>query len=276
MKPMTPPRQTARLTGLVVLFVAITAFAIVGFSRPWLPPVASAHGSGVDGVIQYLLLTTGTVLVVGAAALIGLLWRYGRGQDTPSPVTSIRTERWWSVAPVLGMALIAEAGVLLKGLPVWKQVYGDPPEGAFIVEVTGQQFEWITRYPGADGRFGRTRPELVDQTANPAGLDSADPAGADDLVLRRALHLILDRPTHIRLRGRDVLHSFSVPAFRIKQDVVPGMIGGVNLTPTQAGEFEIACAELCGMGHYRMSGRVVVHPPADFDAWLASRKGPTP
>lgn len=76
----------------------------------------------------------------------------------------------------------------------------------------------------------------------------------------------------MRIRGRDVLHSFSIPEFRVKLDAVPGITGGMNFTPLRPGEYEIACAELCGMGHYRMGGRVFVHTPEDFDAWPASLK----
>jgi cytochrome c oxidase subunit 2 len=174
------------------------------------------------------------------------------------------------------MALIAETGVIVKGMPVWKQVYGPAAEGALVVEVTGQQFEWFMRYPGPDGVFGRTRPELVDQTSNLVGLDSTDAAALDDFVLRKQMHVVSGRPTHVRLRGRDVLHSFTVPAFRVKLDVVPGIITGLNFTATTPGVYEIACAELCGMGHYKMSGRVFVHTPEAYDAWLASREGPQP
>jgi cytochrome c oxidase subunit 2 len=129
--------------------------------------------------------------------------------------------------------------------------------------------------PGPDGVFGRTRPELIDQTSNLAGLDSTDTASLDDFVTRKALHVVAGRVVHVRIRGRDVLHSFSIPQFRVKLDVVPGIIGGMNFTPLTPGQYEIACAELCGMGHYRMAGRVFVHTPEDFDAWQASLKGPS-
>ena len=267
---MPQRRQTIEVIALILLFAGITAFTIVGFARAWSPPVASVHGEGVDSVIHYLLYTTGTVLLLAAGAFLFFLWRYGSRKTDLAPVASRRAERLWSFGPVLGMALIAEAGVMFKGLPVWQAVYGPAPPGALEVEVTGQQFEWIVRYPGPDGQFGKVKPEFVDQTSNPAGLDSADAAGHDDIVLRKALHLVAGRPTHVRLRARDVLHSFTIPAFRVKLDAVPGMVGGLNFTPNRTGEFEIACAELCGMGHYRMSGRALVHTQEEFDAWLTS------
>lgn len=272
---MTPRRQTFEIIALVVLFLSITLFTVVGFtSARWMPPpAASRHGVGVDAVIHYLIVTTGTILLIGTIAMVVFLWRYGRGRAAPSPEISARSERWITIVPVVGMALIAEAGVLFKGLPVWEQVYGDPPADALVVDVTAQQFEWIVRYPGPDGTFGRSRPGLVSQTENPAGLDRNDPAAADDIILRNRLYVPVNRPVYLRLSARDVLHSFSVPAFRVKQDVVPGKPGGTQFVPTRIGEFEIACAELCGMGHYKMGGRVFVQDAADYESWLASQRG---
>ena len=267
-------RQTIEIVALILLFLGITLFTIVGFvAVDWLPVAASQHAAGVDGVIRYLLITTGAILLIGTLALVAFLWRYGRGRPTASPQIRPKTARWVSLVPVLGMALIAEAGVMLKGLPVWHDVYGDVPEDALVVEVTGKQFEWIVRYPGRDGIFGRVDPALIDDEANPAGLVPEDPAARDDLVYRGRLHLPVGRTAHLRLRARDVLHSFAVPAFRVKQDAVPGIVTGTTFVPTLEGSYEIACAELCGMGHYRMGGTVVVGSEEDYERWLAEQTG---
>lgn len=265
-------KQTIEIVALLALFFAITALTVAGFAwRSWAPEVASEHGVGVDGVIQYLLITTGGVLVIGAAALMWFVWSYGRNRPTGPPQLSRRAEMLVSLLPVFIMALISETGVLLKGLPVWEEVYGQPPDGALVIEVTGKQFEWIVRYAGADGVYGQTSPELIENPANMAGLVPDDPAGADDIVLRNQVHVVVDRPVSLKLRARDVLHSFSVPAMRVKQDAIPGSIIPSNFTPTRTGEFEIACAELCGMGHYRMRARVIVHEPDEFEEWMAAR-----
>lgn len=259
---------------LVVLFLGITVLTVFGFvARDWMPAAASEHGAGVDGMIRYLLLTTGAVFIAGHLVLASFVWRYARGGPTGSPWADPRVERWWSLLPVVAMALIAEVGVLVIGLPVWAKVYGPVPEDAVVIEVTARQFEWIVRYSGKDGRFGRTDPALIRGAANPAGLDPRDPAGADDLVFRNRLHVPVGGTVYLRLRSRDVLHSFSVPAFRVKQDVVPGIVGSTMFVPTAAGEYEIACMELCGMAHYRMRGRVLVQSPEEFDAWLSQQAG---
>ncbi len=267
-------KQTPEIIALILLFLGISGMAFVGFgAKSWMPEVASEHGVGVDGVIRYLIISTGTVLAIGTLVFVWFLWRFGRGRPTGSPKTSIKSERWWSLVPVLGMALIAEAGVLVKGLPVWEQVYGPPPADALVVEVTAQQFEWIIRYPGADGEFGRVDPHLIHQTTNPVGIDRSDPAAQDDIVVRNRLHVPVNRTIFLRLRSRDVLHSFSVAAFRVKQDIVPGIIGSTKFVPTRAGEYDIGCAELCGMGHYRMRGTVIVYETEEFQRWLESQPG---
>jgi cytochrome c oxidase subunit 2 len=240
---MNERRQTAEIIAVILLFLGIALFTVIGFATNWLPPVASQHGVGVDGVIRYLLLTTGAILVIGAVVFVAFLWLYG------------------------------EAGVLIKGLPVWEQVYGEVPEDAVVVEANAQQFEWIIRYPGRDGAFGRTDPALIQRTANPLGLDQDDPAATDDVIIRGALHLPAGRTALVRLRSRDVLHSLSIAAFRVKQDIVPGMVGNTRFVPTRPGRYEIACAEVCGMGHYQMGGSVVVHAPGEFQEWLDDQTG---
>lgn len=266
--------QFAELVALIALFLGITVFTVAGFAaRAWAPPVASAHGAGVDGVIRYLALSTGTVLIVGTVVLSWLLWRYGRGRPAGQPTVSRRAERWWSLTPVVIIAVLAEAGVLAKGLPVWEMIYGATPPDALVVEVTAQQFEWIVRYPGKDGVFGRARPDLANAASNPAGLDADDPAALDDVVTRGGLHVPVGRAVQLRLQARDVLHAFSVAQFRVKQDVVPGMVITTQFVPTVVGRYEIACAELCGAAHYRMRGRVFVHTPDEYEAWLSSQAG---
>lgn len=271
---MSGKRQTLEAAALAALFLGLTIFTVVGFAmRTWQPTGASEHAADLDGMIGYLMWTTGVVFVIGHVVLVTFLVRYGRGAPAGSPVTSRRSEKLWSIVPVISMALISEVGVLLIGLPVWDEIYGDVPETAEIVEVTARQFEWVVRYPGPDGIFGRVAAELIDGQRNPVGLDASDPAGADDIVMRNQLHLPVDRAALLMLRSRDVLHSFSVAAFRVKQDIVPGMFITTMFTPTVEGTYEIGCAELCGLGHYRMRGRVIVHSEADFATWLQDQTG---
>jgi cytochrome c oxidase subunit 2 len=228
---------------------------IYGFaSQTWLPPVASKHGEGVDFVIHYLMVTTGIVFVIGHVALIWLVWRHsGTESSTYRPVSS-KTEWLWALVPVVFMAVVSEAGVLVLGHPVWNQLYGELPPNTIEAEVVGKQFDWLIRYPGKDGTFGRTDPEKVHETRNSFGLVKEDPAAADDIVERGILRLSVNRTASIRLRSHDVQHAFSVPSFRVKQDLVPGFPTHTQFQPTKVGEYEIVCAELCGLG-------VTVHTP---------------
>ena len=259
--------------GLIGFFGLLTGAVLYGFlAREWLPPVASQHGQGVDQVIRYLTVATGVVFVLGHLALIAMIWKYGGQNDSIHTPASRKVEWITALVPVVFMAGVAEVGVLIIGQPVWGQLYGDVPEDAIQIEVVGRQFEWRARYPGRDGKFGDFEAGLVNQRRNPLGLVEEDAAARDDIVTG-ALHLPVGKPILIRLRSQDVQHSFSVPQFRIKQDLVPGTPTQIQFVVTQEGEYEIACAELCGLGHYTMKGRVIAHSPEDFQKWLDSQEG---
>jgi len=235
--------------------------------RSWLPPLASEHGAGIDRMLRYLLLSIGTLYTIASAILGYFLWRYSRQGKVTHRTASASAERRWSVVPVVVMALVAEGGVFVLGLPVWGKYFGAPPADVMTVEVTAEQFAWNVRYAGPDGKFGRTSPQLMSLN-NPIGLDPKDPNGKDDIVLLNDIHLPVNRPVRIRLRSKDVIHSFYVPDFRVRQDTVPGMTIDIWFVPTQTGIFELACSQLCGFGHYSMRGLVTVVSEDDFEKWL--------
>jgi cytochrome c oxidase subunit 2 len=180
--------------------------------------------------------------------------------------------------------VVAEV-ILLVGfsIPLWSQRVDDFPrqDEALEVRVVGEQFAWNVHYAGNDGVFGVTKPELVDIESNPLGLDPADPQGKDDVTTVNQLHLAKGRPVIVHLSSKDVIHSFMLNEFRSKQDAIPGLGIPLWFTPTVTTaemrerlgnpqfDYEIACAQLCGIGHSKMRGFVTVHQPAEFDAWLA-------
>lgn len=256
------------LVGL--LFVALMILSVAILGKPWRPPVASVHGHGVDLVITYLLVATGVLFVAGHLLLAAFVWRYrGDGPSIHRPIAP-RFEWITALVPVLLMTVISEVGVLAIGRPVWGQVYGPPPADAFRAELVGKQFAWTARYPGKDGKLGRTDPKLIDDE-NQLGLDKDDPAAKDDIVEIGVLRLPQGRPIYLSLRSQDVQHSFSVAAFRVKQDLVPGLVQHARFVPEVAGSYEIACSQLCGLGHYRMRGLVNVMAPHEFDEWLSEQ-----
>jgi len=182
-----------------------------------------------------------------------------------------------SLIPDLIVMLFEVCLIVFYALPVWSSIKMQMPDekDAVVVSVVAEQFGWDIRYPGADGKFGRLRPELV-HFNNPIGLDKTDPAAADDIVVGNELHLPLGKKTLIKLTSKDVIHDFFVPEFRIKQDALPGMEIPVWIEPTRAGRYELACAQLCGFGHSLMRADVYVDTPEDYEKWLKSRLAATP
>jgi cytochrome c oxidase subunit 2 len=260
-----------RLEGFLValLFLVIGIGGIAYGTRDWAPPLASRHGAGIDAMLRYLLITTGLLFLAGHLVLAALIWRACGRRTVDRRLASRRTEVSFGVVLGVVMAAIAEGGVLAIGIPVWNEYFAaEPPADAVLIEVTGKQFEWTVRYPGPDGRFGRTSPTLIDDVTNPLGLDRSDGAAVDDVVTTNELYGPVNRPIRLRLRSRDVIHSFFLPHFRVKQDVVPGMTPEVVFVPTREGRYEAACTELCGLGHYRMQATFTVVSESDYERWL--------
>lgn len=256
-------------TFLALLFVIFPITTAVIAARRWLPDLASQHGAGIDSMINYLLITVGSLFVIGHLVLAYFIWRYSRQPTITSRLAKAKTEWRWAVIPVIVMSFIAEGGVLVIGLPVWQKVYATkPPADALTLEVTAEQFVWNVRYPGSDAVFGRSDVNSM-STDNPLGLSDSDSAALDDIYLQNQLYLQVNKPVHVRLRSKDVIHSFFLPQHRVKQDAVPGMNMDIWFVPTQVGEFELACTELCGLGHYRMRGFVHVMEEEAFKKWLA-------
>jgi cytochrome c oxidase subunit 2 len=275
---MSTPNEAPR-GGFEVWLVSIVFFivgvAIVLYGRyDWLPPLASRHGAGIDAMLHYLLLMTGAMVLAGFTALAWFVWSGGRRSRISSRLASRRTEILLSLVIGMAMAAVAEGGVIAIGLPVWQEYFGATHEkGDLQIEVVAQQFFWNVRYHGPDGTFGRTRVQLVDEVTNAVGLDPADPAGKDDVQLVNVIVVPIDRRVRVRLHSKDMIHSFFLPHLRVKQDVIPGMTPEVTFVPTREGTFELACAELCGLGHYRMQGFFKVVAQADFERALREEAG---
>ena len=258
---------------VALMFAGVGIGAVVYGARQWMPDLASRHGAGIDAMLTYLLVAVGAMLLVSYLVLAYFIWCGSRRSTIGPRFATRRTEVALSVALGLGMAIVAEGGVIAIGMPVWAEYFdATPPADAVTIEVTAQQFMWNVRYPGRDGKFGRTDARRVDDTTNPLGLDRTDPDGKDDIVTLNEITVPFGRAVRIRLHSKDVIHSFFLPHFRVKQDAVPGMTPEVVFFPTKTGSFEIACAELCGLAHYRMRGFFNVVPPREYDEWLRKQQ----
>jgi len=251
----------------VVVILLVIGSLIFHFASPWwFTPIASNWGM-IDDTVNITFWVTGIVFVLVNLflAFCVIKYRHKKGQKAHYEPENKKLETWLTAITAVGVA-----AMLAPGLFVWAQ-FVNVPDDAHHVEVIGQQWHWSSRYPGEDGEFGDVDPLLIGLD-NPFGMDPADPKGQDDvLVASPQMHLPVDEPVKVWLRSKDVLHNFTVTQFRVKMDLVPGMVTYLWLTPTRTGEFEILCEELCGMAHHTMRGKVVVDTREDFDAWLAAQ-----
>jgi cytochrome c oxidase subunit 2 len=236
----------------------------------WLPPEASTFAPSIDLGFLVILIITGITFVLVEVGLIVFVLKYRArpGQKAHYTHGSTPAEVIWTAIPAVTMVIL---GIASNGL--WVKIKGrnSVPTGAYTIGVHAKQFEWWITYPGPDGKLGRTSTSLVDKTTNPTGLDPNDPASKDDIVVRNELHVPAGHPVVVYLTSEDVIHSFYVPQFRVRQDAVPGLEIKQWFEATVPGEYELGCSMLCGMGHYKMRARVFVHTQADFDAWVAQR-----
>ncbi len=234
-----------------------------------LPPNASAHGVALD---RHLFLNLWIALVLLALAhlilLAGMLLRR-RVRQQPS-----RNAALLEYLPLAALTFLF-AFLALRAERLWAATrYSGPDPAALQIEATGMQFAWYFRYPGPDYAFGRTLPTLIAPgEGNPLGLDPTDPRSADDFI-SSTLILPTDREVDLHLHAQDVIHGFSVPALRLKQNAVPGQDIHIHFTPTLPGTYAILCTQLCGSGHYRMTANLKVVSPADYTRFLAQHESP--
>ncbi|MEX6502661.1 c-type cytochrome [Pseudomonas zhanjiangensis] len=251
----------------IVLILIVVASVLFHFLSPWqVTPPASNWGS-IDTTLVLTLGITGAFFVAVTLFMVVAVLRYRHkaGRRADYQPENKKLEGWLVVITTLGIV-----GMLAPGLVVYDD-FVRVPKTAHVLEVLAQQWQWAFRFPGADGQLGRTDIRFVD-ALNPFGLDRDDPAGQDDVLVKgNQVHLPLGRPVKVLLRSKDVLHNFYIPQIRSKMDMVPGMVSHFWFTPTEAGEYEILCAEFCGVGHYNMRGHMRVQTPEAFARWLGAQ-----
>jgi cytochrome c oxidase subunit II len=255
-----------RVLAVIIWVITLLSVALFLSRKWWFPEAISEHAPALDR--QFLI----TILVVGisfTAAQVALGWAVWKFRDTGKPGDravyshgSNRLEMLWTVITAVVFITLA-----IMGQSVWAQLrLHDAPPGSYSVEVVAQQFQWNFHYAGADNKFGRTDPTLIDDgSLNFIGLDPEDPASRDDAVTA-ALAIPVNRPVELKLRSKDVIHNFWVPQLRFKQDLVPGMEIKVHFTANKVGKYELACAELCGQLHFKMKSYMLVLPEDELSA----------
>ena len=265
--------QSRSIQGLMMA-VAIWGIVLVSvaFFFKWGMPELASNREGLDSLYYVILGITGVAYVVIQVLLGYYIWKYADrpGAERVYWHDSHKMEVGWTV----GTAAVL-IPIVMIGIRLWSDVYSPPPPDAVEVEVVGAQFQWDMRYPGPDGVLGRVRPELI-SFETPLGIDPDDPASADDFCLTNQLALPVDRPAVLHLRSKDMQHGFFLPQHRVKQDLQAGMDILTWFVPTEVGEYEIACAELCGLGHYRMRGFLTVMAEDEYENWLVEQRQQLP
>jgi len=230
----------------------------------WMPRSASLQAHSIDSLMLTSLITLFALCVLAQVLLIaGILLR----RENPARFSS--AWRWIATGAVVllfvWMTMVAER--------LWSVVRLTPAQPhAIAAEVTGVQFQWYFRYPGPDGTYGATKPELIDAAGgNPLGLDPSDPHSKDDIV-SSVLVLPVNQQANLQLRAQDVVHGLFIPALRVMQNATPGRVSHIHLTPNRPGEYAIVCSQLCGIGHYRMHAVLRVVSAQKFDTWIAQRE----
>ncbi|MEI9920494.1 MAG: cytochrome c oxidase subunit II [Bacteroidota bacterium] len=271
------------------LFLAFLVFSLLGFYwysfahiKDYELPVASVHGKVTDDLFW---LTMAVVVGSFTVIFVGLFWftfayRYSKTRKAQFFADNHKLELVWTIIPAIVLALL-----IFGGLEAWSDITGPAKPDAEVIEAVAHQFGWTLRYPGEkDHELGRQNYKLIDNNGNEFGLDLTDKNTFDDFKSLE-LHMPVGREVLIKIRAQDVLHSLYLPHFRVKMDAVPGIVTTFKFVPTKTTaqmrdelgnpnfNYELACAEICGQGHFSMRTLVVVETEEEYNAW---KKAQTP
>jgi cytochrome c oxidase subunit II len=276
--------QSNRVNALLFVFFLVFAlilliwYSVANFDKYHIP-IASEHGVTTDRLFWITMAITGVVFIITHVLLFVFPFRYQFRADRRALFfpDNNRLEFLWTIVPAFVLTIL-----VVYGLIVWNKVMAPAPAEAEVVEVMGYQFAWRVRYPGKDNQLGGYDFRLID-VENEFGMDFRDRAAFDDFVPRE-MYLPKGRPVEFQIRARDVLHSVFAPHFRLKMDAVPGMPTRFWFVPTKTTaemreetgnpefNYEIACTEVCGRGHFSMRLLVVVVEPEEYDRWKAGQE----
>jgi len=296
--------QNNKINGfLMVVFLVLGLIGVYLCNQALYPktlmphPSASDHGENIDTMLKITILITGIVFFITQILLFWFAYKYQHSEKRSAfyyPHNN-KLEVLWTTVPAIALCLLVGFG-----LYYWFKITGEAPDNAMKVEITGRQFGWIYRYPGKDKTFGKKYFRLIDEAngnmlgllwkdstmETPNGVQSlkADPSGYDDIIETSAMVLIKDLPVKLIINSRDVIHDVGLPHFRMKMDAVPGTPTTLWFTPKYTTEemkkitnnpnfeYEIACDQMCGNGHYSMKGLIKVVTKEEFALWQATQK----
>jgi cytochrome c oxidase subunit 2 len=257
-------------------FFAITIFVIAILSAIpivrhtwWLAPDISTHGAPIDEQTSDTMWEAGISFLASQFLLAWFIWRFSGdrpGEKTKNFPGGAKAVVWAAVL-LVGTEVLA-LGIF--GVKAWANVYlTRPAANAMPVQVQAGQFAFYFRYPGPDGTFGPTHPEMISESnANFFGLDQTNETDSKDDIVTAEMAIPVNREIHLLMHSKDVGHSFFVPELRVQQDFVPGLDLSMHFTATKIGRYEIVCTQLCGLGHYNMKAYLSVMSQVDFDEWI--------
>ena len=275
-------KESNRINGFMLLL-----FLILGLFGVWycnhtlkdkiLGDPASSHGERVDTMLYITLAITFVVFVITQIGLFWFAYKYQEkeGQKAYYFPHNNRLELIWTVIPAITLTVLVGFG-----LYYWYEITGEAPKDAQVVEVTGHQYAWEFRYPGADGVLGKKYYRAIDPTKNnPLGQLWEDPANHDDILGSQEVHLVVNKPVKFVIYSKDVIHDVGLPHFRMKMDAVPGIPTTMWFTPKYTTRemkqkygddftYEISCDQMCGRGHFSMRGTIIVESQAEYNVWL--------
>jgi len=263
-----------------VVGVIAAAWSFNEASHYFLPEASSPHGRRTDSLFWLVMAVITIAFLVTNALLFYFAFRYSYRKDHRATYypENHKLELIWTVIPAVVMALL-----VFTGWRAWRDIMSEAPSDAVVIEIVGKQFNWITRYPGVDNnKLGNYNYKLTDAN-NEVGLDLSDEASFDDFTATE-MHIPVGKPILLKIRARDVLHSVFIPHMRVKMDAVPGMPTRFwfvpdktteqmrNETGNQKFNYEIACTEVCGRGHFSMRMPLVVEDEESFKKWTSEQK----
>ena len=253
--------------GFIFLAVIVGSILFHIFTPWYWTDIASNWGS-MDDTITLTFWVGGGVFIAVCLFMVYCVFKFSYKKERKAEYKpeDKRLEKILIWATTLGVAALLAPGII-----VWNQ-YINVPKNAIHVDVMAWQWGWQYRLPGEDGKLGSTKVVNIDDN-NPFGIILEDPNGKDDVLIQSdVIHLKNNRPVKILLRSVDVLHNWYVPQFRAKMDAVPGVVTYYWFEPNKVGEYEVLCAEYCGVGHYGMRGRVFVKNEQDYENWLQEQE----
>lgn len=236
-----------------------------------LPVLASEHGKDVDWLIIWMHVVMGALFVGWVAYFIFVIYRFHEKRNPKADYMGMRSHTTSYVEIIVAVVELA----ILFGLaiPLWAKAVNDLPDESksVVLRVVAQQFGWNARYPGPDRVFGRQDVKFVDMN-NKFGVDQADPHAKDDIETYNDIHVPVDSNVIVHVSSMDVVHSFKVIALRVCQDAIPGLSIPLWFKANQEGRYQINCAQLCGAGHYSMSGGfITIESKTAYESWVKSQ-----